>query len=712
MRTLSQIGTTIDSYVKTFSNSLADKVSSQSLPLHDPAKQPRHERLMDIAVKPFDKQADTITACVKSLDESGLGILACQMGTGKSMMSISTVHCHAKRSNYTALVMCPPHLAKKWRDEIRKFLGDKTRVTIIENWEQFIALRYGYREDDIPTWYIMAETTAKLSHNKRCAVIPSVRKIKEGNVTSMVQCITCPKCAGIVRKKDKDRTFATVADVARSWMKCNNKRCAVCTRSLHPDAVKCNHCDVPVQTCNEPLWQPSNHKISPAHYAKVKNIDWFDYVIRDEAHNSKGADTADANAFLTFAALAKYVILATGTLLAGKSEDLRPLLFRLKPRQFVKLGFSWKDEIPFARTYGRLQTVIRTSEGGTKRRSSKGSSKSTSQSIKAGIMPQLFPDFVANFTCFLALPDLTTNLPSYTEETVAIDMEPPMLEAYADMKSQLLSTFRDLYQNNRKMAMRMMGGMLESLLTWPDVPFDRKPVTVTDDFGRDHHIYLPVSLDKSAIYPKERKLIEMVMAEKKAGRKAWVYAVRDDTRGRLQTILEAHGLKVAHLESQKVTPCDRLEWLAEEGPGCDVGMSHPQLVETGIEMFGPGFNFPTLIWYSTGFKLNTLRQASRRSWRIGQAKACRTVYLYYGDSAQSTAIGVMASKLVAAEAIEGKFSDGGLADESQDEDIALAVARSLADNITVKVPVSTIAGGDRLSMLRERIARLKANLGK
>jgi len=52
--------------------------------------------------------------------------------------------------------------------------------------------------------------------------------------------------------------------------------------------------------------------------------------------------------------------------------------------------------------------------------------------------------------------------------------------------------------------------------------------------------------------------------------------------------------------------------------GVEVVICHPKLVETGLDLLA----FPTLYFYETGYSLHTLRQASRRSWRIGQRHAC------------------------------------------------------------------------------------------
>ena len=50
-------------------------------------------------------------------------------------------------------------------------------------------------------------------------------------------------------------------------------------------------------------------------------------------------------------------------------------------------------------------------------------------------------------------------------------------------------------------------------------------------------------------------------------------------------------------------------------------------------------------FYETGYDLFTLRQASRRSWRIGQKHPCRVYFLYYQATMQARAMALMAQKL-------------------------------------------------------------------
>ena len=128
----------------------------------------------------------------------------------------------------------------------------------------------------------------------------------------------------------------------------------------------------------------------------------------------------------------------------------------------------------------------------------------------------------------------------------------------------------------------------------------------------------------------------------------------------------------------------REEWIARHAPGLDAVISHPRLVETGLDLFDKGgrHNFPTLCFYETGYNLFTLRQASRRSWRIGQNQACRIVYFHYEGTMQERAMALMGKKLTAAQALEGTFSSEGLAAMAgEDANIEMALARSLVSRM-------------------------------
>jgi hypothetical protein len=181
-------------------------------------------------------------------------------------------------------------------------------------------------------------------------------------------------------------------------------------------------------------------------------------------------------------------------------------------------------------------------------------------------------------------------------------------------------------------------------------------------------------------------LIDLVRSEKARGRQVWVYVQfteKHDVQARLETLLRQAGFQVKILRTS-VPLAQREAWIAQHAPSLDVVISHPKLVETGLDLFDPHgkHNFPTLCFYESGYNLFTLRQASRRSWRIGQKEPCRVVYFHYQDTMQDRALALMGKKLTAAQALEGVFSSEGLvAMAGEDANVELALARSLVQRL-------------------------------
>jgi hypothetical protein len=105
----------------------------------------------------------------------------------------------------------------------------------------------------------------------------------------------------------------------------------------------------------------------------------------------------------------------------------------------------------------------------------------------------------------------------------------------------------------------------------------------------------------------------------------------------------------------------------------------PKLVETGLDLLA----FPTLYFYQTGYSLHTLRQASRRSWRIGQRHPVRVKFLTYKGTMQEVCLRLMGRKMLVALMMEGKFSGEGLQSLDADEDLMSAMARELVEKAGV-----------------------------
>ena len=73
-----------------------------------------------------------------------------------------------------------------------------------------------------------------------------------------------------------------------------------------------------------------------------------------------------------------------------------------------------------------------------------------------------------------------------------------------------------------------------------------------------------------------------------------------------------------------------------------------------------------------------MRQASRRSWRIGQTRPVKVVFMAYKNTLQADALKLVAKKLQSSLAVEGELPEDGLAAYGDDgDDLMMALARRI-----------------------------------
>ncbi|MBP5717959.1 MAG: hypothetical protein J6X53_03130, partial [Abditibacteriota bacterium] len=220
----------------------------------------------------------------------------------------------------------------------------------------------------------------------------------------------------------------------------------------------------------------------------------------------------------------------------------------------------------------------------------------------------------------------------------------------------------------------ILSAYLNLLTVYPDQPYGQppildpitgKPIVTPEDCG-----------DADTIGEKEQAVLDIVRRKVEAGKRVLVYTswVRSDSQQKLLKLLTQNGYH-AEIMSDKITPDAREEWVFKRlASGMQVLITNPSLVETGLDLNA----FTTLIFFSMGYKLFTLRQASRRSWRINQTAPKVEVYmLYYRDTMQQKAMKLMASKLAVAGIIEGNFTEEGLAAMSDVKDMTSQMAKEL-----------------------------------
>ena len=257
-----------------------------------------------------------------------------------------------------------------------------------------------------------------------------------------------------------------------------------------------------------------------------------------------------------------------------------------------------------------------------------------------------------------------------------------MNEEVAQEYSRIESEFKNILCSQKDISKKVLSAYLGLLTVYPDQPYDQKPI-VHPITGND----MIVPKDTSSfqeLHEKDYSVLDVVQNKTEAGGRVLIYTswTRTDTQEKLYKLLTESGYRVSILTAS-VPPNKREEWVENQvKDGIQVLITNPSLVETGLDLN----DFTTLYYYNIAYNLFTLRQSSRRSWRINQKAPRIEVYFsYYEGTMQNRAIKLMASKLAAAGIIEGNFTDEGLAAMSDCTDMTTALARELTQGIKNEV---------------------------
>lgn len=307
-----------------------------------------------------------------------------------------------------------------------------------------------------------------------------------------------------------------------------------------------------------------------------------------------------------------------------------------------------------------------------------------------GVSPLVYSRFLLEYTCFLSLSDMGKDLPDYEEIPVPLDMPEKVREGYKQAEHIL----QKVLKTDQKVANKLLSAYLNLLTIYPDQPYDQRSIVHPIDGSV---ILTPTSVAGfDDILPKEEKPLEIIREKVTAGERVLVYTswTRTDSQQKLMKLLTQEGYRTEIL-SPTVSPDKREAWVEKRvRAGLQVLITNQKCVETGLDLNA----FTTLIFYSMGFNLFTLRQASRRSWRINQTAPRVEVYmLYYKDTMQAKAMKLMASKLAVAGIIEGTLSEEGLAAMSDVRDLTSQMAKELT--LGIKDNVEDIAAFKKMAVI-------------
>ena len=297
---------------------------------------------------------------------------------------------------------------------------------------------------------------------------------------------------------------------------------------------------------------------------------------------------------------------------------------------------------------------------------------------RPGLVPSALFHIIGN-TVFLRLADVAPGLPDYEEKILVSSMDSEEDATGYSQRSAYNHVFEKLRKELTKAlksgSKRLLATYLQTLLAYPDGC--TRGETVFDPRTGDVIVQVP-PLSEEKLYPKEKALIDLVAAERLEGRRVLVYVTHTGTRditGRMDDILTRHGFRVAVMKADAVAPNRREAWVADKvKQGIDVLICHPRLVQTGLDLI----DFPTIVWDETDYSVYVVRQASRRSWRIGQTHPVKVVFMSYRNTLQADALKLVAKKMQSSLAVEGELPEDGLAVYGDDgDDMMMALARKL-----------------------------------
>lgn len=662
---------------EVFFKELENVIAPTFTGLKEPEKYRPAVELMDrgMMIDPFGSQQRLIAAGSEALETRKSIILSSEMGTGKTLMSLGIA---LKAKSKVNFIVSPPHLVSKWAEEIRKVYRPSEvnyKIVIVTRWEDLVPYTdRDLRKEGCKYFFIVSRETAKLSYKRVHAFNTKSKyiwkeKLLDGETLEYkvkVSTPVCPKCGNPLEEEEqegkKKKPFP---------YKCSHKE-----HDAEGNVIEGSECGEVLRDVDRSVSYRMRTRISVAEYLKKQ---WkkgsIDLLIVDEIHEYKGGDTGQGNAMAMMVTRARKIVGLTGTLMNGYASSLFYILYRLNPHMMKnRLNLDYNQVKQFVEIYGAHEEVVEaveTNHEGIVTRMG----KRIALKEKPKISPYLL-SLILDMTIFLRLDEIKmeegAGLPPYEESIRLVEMNKEFKKQYDGYIGSIAAAIRK--------DKRFLGNLAMDSLSVPDLPYSHhsahsrifyKPMVIRSEGDRtfEEQVVLPYT-------NKELELVKLVKEEIKEGRKCLVYVhfsnkgVGDDVERILQEALPG---KVVKLLKPTVPANKRQEWIRNNP--CDVLICNPELVKTGLDLL----EYPTIIYYETGYNIFTLKQASRRSWRIGQTNPVKVIFMAYKYSAQHIALKLIGAKVNAANSLEGRLSgEDDLSSLGEDDDnIQLALAKAI-----------------------------------
>ena len=711
--------TSVTQYLKEFGVSIATKIKEQFNPLFDPAGEKLSRKVMAVNAN-IEKCAgyslyDAQLACAEAVKRKILqrqpAIIVAECGSGKTKIGAAALYAaHAAEGKQKSfnIVICPSHMTRKWVREVKETAPDSFGG-VIRDISELRLFYSAYEKGNRTAFAVISKEKARDGYMKGPSVFWNERR----------QAFLCPRCYGTVEMDlVEDRITYRVKADSEYFLNENSKnhKCELCAEVLWAplDATRQHewvrigdygfihrkfardHLYVKRVRKNtkirkqivEVASDPDGHFVARAAYRAYPLSTYInrymkgkvDGFLADELHQY-AQNSGQGDAMAEIAAVSGKVIGMTATLINGYSSGIYHLLWRLFSRFMVKDLQKFDDPGRFNKEYGVTETkydLVSESDGdyNANRRTVKTNGR---EKLLPGVSPLVYARFLLEHAVFLSLMDMGKALPEYEEFPIRLEMA----EAVSTEYERLQDAISAVMKGNRKVANKIMSGAMNLLTVYPDQPYGHSPI-MNPLLDNDVLIEPQDAAEPGDLQQKDLKLLELLEKKIQDGENVLIYTnwIRTDTQKKLKKLLEDKGYKTAVL-TVSTAPEKREEKVADMvASGVRVLITNPSLVETGLDLN----DFTTLVYYDVGYKLFTLRQSSRRSWRINQtAPRIEVYFFYYRNTIQERALSLMASKLAAASLIEGQITDEGLAAMSDCRDLTSQLAKELTKGIRSEV---------------------------
>lgn len=604
-------------FVEKYGPQLTARIEQNMTYLYNPMKPEGvwkfEQKIPDLLRSPYPVQGEVIKALAKALYRKGRNhlFLVGEMGTGKTFISLSVISMSERPLR--VLVVCPGHLVEKWMREAKQTIPGVEAVNL--SVKNVIGILEGLRgirtRPNVPEIYVISKERLKLGYGWR----PSA------NLHLWSKLPHCPRCGeALVNEKQQ---YILMADLKKKRYFCE---------------------------CGEALWQADSklRRYPPSEFIKRYLRDYFDMVIFDEVQDFKAGESLQGQAMGMLLRGKTKCLCLTGTLNGGYADDIFYLLYRMKPGLLKGDGFNYRKSKEWLEAYGTVEYERKIEDEDYYY--GRGSRKNVIMRKRPGVSPLVIGKYLLDRSCFIRLSDVLEGLPPYEERVVTLAMAEKQAEEYGELEEKLKDAVKAYKQ-------KALSSMLQALLSYPDscVAFEEE-VSIKDRVTGEilDVIYAPRINGK--ILPKEEELVRLAKEEVSEGRKVLCYLTftgSRDIRPRLKSVLEKAGFRVGVLDVS-VVPQKREAWIEKHVSEMDILIVNAELVKTGLDLYA----FPTVVFFQTGYNIFSLRQAARRSWRIGQDKPVKVLFFCYEETMQALALSLIAKKLEVALMVEGDLPEG------------------------------------------------------